>query len=578
MHLPHPKGTLALATAIAVAGLGACSAQVDSTGGQNAQVVTVTVDPTTADLATSQATQFAATVTGSANTAVTWQVDEAGGGAVTEAGLYTAPATAGTFHVRAVSQQAPSASATATVTVTAPPAGSVVISPKTLRVIAGGTATFTATVTGLSSSDVSWSVQEASSCGSVSAGGVYTAPGAAATCHVVATSAADPGKSDVATVTVAAPVAVAVSPRTASVAAGGTVTFTAAVTGGVLGSGATWSVQEASGCGSITSAGVYHAPGAAGTCHVVATSKEDASKSDTATITVAAPVAVAVSPRTTSVAAGGTVAFSATVTGGVLASGVTWKVQESSGCGSVNAAGAYTAPGAAATCHVVATSKEDTSKSDTATITVTVTPSSGVAISPRTASVSAGGTVTFTATVTGLSGNGVTWKVQESSGCGSVSAGGVYTAPGAAATCHVVVTSTADTTKSDTATITVTGPVAVTLSPTTATVDACKTSTFTASVSGTSDQAVTWSVAEGATGGSVSTGGVYTAPSTAGTYHVIATSHASASATARATVTVNDHVLSVAVAPVSVSVATGTAQQFTATVTTSCGTFAATGP
>jgi hypothetical protein len=87
---------------------------------------------------------------------------------------------------------------------------------------------------------------------------------------------------------------------------------------------------------------------------------------------------------------------------------------------------------------------------------------------------------------------------------------------------------------------------------------------------------VAWSVAEGSTGGSVSSGGVYTAPSSSGTYHVVATAHASATATARATVTVQDHILSIAVAPVTVSVAGGAAQQFTATVTTSCGDFTAT--
>jgi hypothetical protein len=49
-----------------------------------------------------------------------------------------------------------------------------------------------------------------------------------------------------------------------------------------------WSIQEASGCGSITSAGVYSAPSTATTCHVVARLAGDASKTSVATVNVAA--------------------------------------------------------------------------------------------------------------------------------------------------------------------------------------------------------------------------------------------------------------------------------------------------
>ena len=61
------------------------------------------------------------------------------------------------------------------------------------------------------------------------------------------------------------------------------------------------------------------------------------------------------------------------------------------------------------------------------------------------------------------------------------------------------------------------------------------TQQFTATVTGTSNTAVTWS----ATGGTVSTGGLYTAPGSAGTYTVTATSTANTSASASATVTVS---------------------------------------
>ena len=80
-------------------------------------------------------------------------------------------------------------------------------------------------------------------------------------------------------------------------------------------------------------------------------------------------------------------------------------------------------------------------------------------------------------------------------------------------------------------------PINVSISPTTATVKVGMTQTFTASVTGTSNTAVSWSVAE-AGGGSINSSGVYTAPSTPGTYTVMATSQRDTRRSASATVTV----------------------------------------
>jgi hypothetical protein len=168
----------------------------------------------------------------------------------------------------------------------------------------------------------------------------------------------------------------------------------------------------------------------------------------------------------------------------------------------------------------------------------------------------------------------VAWSLQEASGCGSVTQAGLYTAPGAAATCHVVATSLADGTRSAVATVTVTkAAVTVTIAPASGTVDACKTLAFTATVAGGADGVVAWSTLEAT--GTITSAGLYTAPAAAGTYHVVAT-NASSGASAQATVTVQDHVLSVAVTPTTASLTTGQGRQFTATVTTTCGTFAAT--
>src|SRR5207248_1904215 len=133
-----------------------------------------------------------------------------------------------------------------------------------------------------------------------------------------------------------------------------------------------------------------------------------------------------------------------------------------------------------------------------------------VAISPRTASVAAGATQQFTATVTGTADAGINWSVTEASG-GSVNAVGLYPAPSAA--------------------VTVTAPVSVAVSPKTKSVIAGGTIAFSAAVSGSSNTAVTWSVAGGASAGTINpTTGVYTAPGTAGgPFTVTATSAADTS-------------------------------------------------
>lgn len=163
-----------------------------------------------------------------------------------------------------------------------------------------------------------------------------------------------------------------------------------------------------------------------------------------------------------------------------------------------------------------------------------------VTVSPTTPSVVVSGNQTFTATVTGSTNTSVTWSVQEGAAGGTITTGGVYTAPASTGTYHVIATSVADTAKKATATVTVTAApvVAVTVSPATPSVVVNTNQTFTAAVTGSTNTAVTWSVQEGASGGTITSGGVYTAPASTGTYHVVATSVADATKSATATVTV----------------------------------------
>jgi hypothetical protein len=563
--------------------LSACSGEVGSPPASG-QLSSVTLVPPQASTTVGGTVSFTASLPGEAPqgaSAFIWSVQEPNGGSVDSSGKYTAPLTPGTFHVVCTSVSDPSRQAVAPVSVASSIAVS--IDPPSASTTVGGSVAFTASVSGAvpgQSEAVTWSVQENGG-GTVDQSGKYVAPSVTGTFHVVATSVADPSQSATAAVVVGtAPViSVAVTPAVASTTTGGALTFTASVQGttGGQSTAVTWSVQE-SGGGTIDTSGHYQAPSSTGTFHIVATSVADSSKTATAAVTVTSTpvVTVSISPGTATVRVGETAAFTATVTGttGGQSTAVTWSVQESGG-GTVDASGRYTAPATPGTYHVVATSVADTSKK--ATATVTVNPNIAVSISPATASTTAGGTAPFSATVTGTTGGqstAVTWSVQESGG-GTVSASGVYTAPGSAGTFHVVATSAADPSKNASATVTVTPPIAVTVAPATATVATGGSVAFTATVTGATggqSTAVTWTVQE-AGGGTVSASGTYTAPGSAGTFHVIATSVADPSKRGTATVSVTPPPgsISVSVAPAIATLAPSGSVTFSATVTGTSG-------
>ena len=181
---------IALACILALFGCGAPARTPTFTGAP----VTVSIYPASAIL-TGGTEQFTATVTGSSNTAVSWS---ATGGTVSTNGLYTAPASAGTYSVTATSQANNTKSASATVTVTTPPVVAVSISPVSAALLTGATQQFTATVTGSTNTAVTWLATG----GTVSTNGLYTAPATAGTYSITATSQADSTKSATASVTV----------------------------------------------------------------------------------------------------------------------------------------------------------------------------------------------------------------------------------------------------------------------------------------------------------------------------------------------------------------------------------------
>lgn len=340
--------------------------------------VSIRLNPETAQLEVTQHLHLTAAVSGAADAAVIWTIEEGDGGAVLpeEGGALYTPAKVGTFHIVASSPADPSARAVATVTVNPsppPPVGSVQvrIAPEKFTLRTGEQIRLAADVFGAADTAVAWTVQEGPLGGSIGPEGVYTAPGRSGIYHINAASRADGSKSAQAIVTVVAPVMVTLSPSAAALGFGQQQTFQAAVTGSDN-QEVDWAIQEGSAGGSIDAAAdraTYTAPGTEGIFHLVATSRADRNRSAIAAVTVTprAVISVEIQPKETSLSFGERQSFTATVRGDANQS-VAWSIQ--GGGGAISPEGVYTAPNAEGVFQVVAQSTADPSRRAAATVTV----------------------------------------------------------------------------------------------------------------------------------------------------------------------------------------------------------------
>jgi hypothetical protein len=537
--------------------------------------ITVAISPTAATVSPGGQQQFAATVTGTNDKSVTWNVTGTGCiayycGTITSRGLYTAPSAAPNppvVTVTAYSHADPSKSASATVALSTPIV--VTVSPASVQLVVGQQQQFSATVTGTGNTAVTWSVWGAgcsgAACGTITTKGLYTAPATVPSppaVTVTATAAADSSKTGSSTVTLIPSVSVSVSPASIHVAPGAQQQFSATV----VGTGnqvVTWGLSGpgCSGltCGQITATGLYTAPKNIPSPNVVtvtAISLANPAASGTATVYVGAgsPVVVTVSPSSATVLVTQTQQFSAQVTG-TNNTAVTWSVSgigcAGTSCGTVSQNGLYTAPSTQPTpssVTVTATSQADSTRSGSAI--VTIAPNIVVSVSPTTAQVTTGQQAQFTATVTGSKNTSVTWSISgtgcSGKACGTISAAGLYTAPGQVPNppnITVTATAQADPSKYATATVTVNAPVTVTVVPQTAQVVINAQQQFVATVTGTSNKSVNWSLSGKAcpsSCGTIDSAGLYTAPAAVpgSAVTVTATSQANSSSSGSATVQV----------------------------------------
>ncbi len=253
---------------------------------------------------------------------------------------------------------------------------------------------------------------------------------------------------------------------------------------------------------------------------------------DRTTTNPPAQISIAINPSSVTMDQGAKQQFSATVSG-TSNTAVLWSIS-GGGVGTIDGNGVFTAPTVAGTFWVVATSAADPSK--TAFVSVSVRPVT-IVISPGDFELEPGGAQRFTAAVTGTVNPSVTWAVQEGPSGGTIGPDGMYTASASAGVVHIVATAVGGVS----ATVAVrVAPLAVVISPRGMGLLPGNTLVFAASVDGCMDDRVTWAVAEGNIGGTITADGKYTAPVQLGQYHVVATSVAHPSVAGTVSVVVTD--------------------------------------
>jgi len=196
-------GILPQALLLSVACISGCSRAYITATPPGRPSVAVSVSPASLTLSGGQAAQLTAAVTNAANKAVTWSISPAGVGSISASGLYTSPTAipaAQTVTATATSVADSTASSSATITLT--PSVAVSVSPASLTLSGGQAAQLVATATNALNPSVTWSAL----LGTITPGGLYTAPqntdSSTLIDTITATSIQDPTKSATATVTV----------------------------------------------------------------------------------------------------------------------------------------------------------------------------------------------------------------------------------------------------------------------------------------------------------------------------------------------------------------------------------------
>ena len=389
---------------------------------------------------------------------------------------------------------------------------------------------YTATVTGLANTTVKWEINGIvggnSTLGTISTTGLYTAPAAIPTASIlIEAAAADNTVGDVyVNLEPAGPTITAVSP---SPLLTGNPTLTLTGTGFKTGATVSFNGNNLSATyvnATTLKTGVYQSSPGTGKLQV---SNPGSLWGPVFTVTFVSPQAI--SPTSATVKLSQTKQFTS-------AGATSWKAS----AGSISTSGLYTAPATMPTSTAVTITA--TGPGGSASAKVTLQAATPQVISPTSASVTLGKTQQFTS-------SGAT---SFTATAGTITSSGLFTAPATMPASTAVKVTATGPNGSATAAVTLVPLPPQAISPTTASLDLGAKQQFTSS------GATSWS----ATSGTVSTTGLYTAPSTwpaSGTATVTATGPGGS---ASAIVTVINSVATT-ISPTSTSLTLGAKQQFT---------------
>jgi hypothetical protein len=307
---------------------------------------------------------------------------------------------------------------------------------------------------------------------------------------------------------------------------GGTKQFTASGTwsnGSTTPPTVTWSATG----GNISSGGLYTAGTSSGDLPRHRYPLGGPSRYQPGDDLVAAPtlVSLSLSPSSVTLTPAGTRQFSVSGSwsdGGTSAPSVTYTATG----GNVTSGGLYTAGSTTGTFRVIAKHTGGT-KADTSSVTISSAAPTlqSISLTPATTSLQTSGTRQFSVAATWSDGSTSAPALTWSASGGTVSSSGLYTAPGTAGTYKVIAKATGGT-KADTSIVTVTTPATVTdltVTPGTKALSVGTSQQFAATATYTNGGTGTTTTSWAATGGTISSGGLYSAGTTTGNYRVIAT-------------------------------------------------------
>ena len=553
-------------------------------------VTAVTVSPASVTVRTGISVQFSASTTMSDGTSapsggasasasastVTWS---AAGGIVSQAGLYTAGTATGTYQV--IARAASGAAGTSLVTVAPQPPvlQQIVVTPGSATLQSAQGQQFVAsgvwTNGGSGAPVVTWSATG----GTVSATGFYTAGSTAGSFRVIATEQGGV-LADTSVVTISAPgpvlTGIVLTPSSATVQAGSSQQFTVVGIWTNGGSGMPAVVYSATG-GTVSSSGLFTSGSTAGVYRVIST-QQGGTLADTSAVTITSIppqlVGIMVGPKGVTVATGQSQQYSDTgvwTNGGTGAPAVNWTATG----GTITAAGQFIAGSTAGGYRVIAT-QSGGALADTASVTVAAVPPTltTLRIQPKTVSIQTGLQQQFTASATWSDGGTTVPALTWSSTGGTITTSGLFAAPATAGTYRVVVASVGSP-KADTATVSVVAPVVtqVVMTPASVSVPTAGTQQFQITATWSDGVSRPAAVGYSATGGTISSGGLYTAGGAPGSFRVVAAASTGPSDTSATTVTASAITLTgLQISPKNVSVNTGALQLFGATALWSDGT------